>query len=114
MNSAVPLAIPSKPVSHVPTGPAASKLEVVLEGGRIRAIFSDLTGVLLALEDIEKGTRVAVNHQVLVHERGADAKRGTSDLLIGGNVAIRVEHGTIISELTHISKDPNDFGSSSQ
>jgi len=86
LQSAVSLAIPSKPIPHVPTGPAASNLEVVLEGGRIRAIFSDLTGTLIALEDIEKGTRVGVSHQVMVHSRGIDAQRGKLDQLLTGEI----------------------------
>ena len=50
--TAVSLAVPSESRVHTPSGPASSKLELVLEGGRVRAIFSDLSGTLLALEEI--------------------------------------------------------------
>merc|ERR1712216_388458 len=49
---AVSLAGPSEPARHTPSGPARAGLTLSLVGGRVRAIFSDLTGALLALEDV--------------------------------------------------------------
>lgn len=100
LQSAVSLAVPSDARRHEPSGPAASKLELVLEGGRVRAIFSDLTGALMALEDVATGKRIVVHHEVLLHTGGAEMQMGTVDLLQTGKRETTVEQGSIVSEIT--------------
>jgi len=97
--AALTLAVRSQRTEHIPSGPASQHLTITLQGGQLRAIFSDITGELLALEETSSGRKIEVGHQVLQITKHGESEEVHNVLQDEASHRIWIEHGNTISEL---------------